>query len=227
MSSSLPGSLLPTGVAEALQPHGSQQLLTAGLFLLLFLLLLRLAHQDGVQLPGLCPRALPPPALQPPGLLLPGPLLAKPAGELLCPRIHTLLQPHRLSIHLSCGRGLFQEGFADELWNVLQYTMIRPSAVLFCLLTVNMILFEYSVRLFSLMVPFAFQCALTGLCFGGVNMTNVEWMESLIFFDQLLFFLQLRFIFIHRTFCCTKIKMCWTHQRAYVRLLGTHTWKRQ
>lgn len=80
----LPGSLLPTGVAEALQPHGSQQLLAAGLFLLLLLfLLLRLAHQDGVELLRRRLRALQLPALQPPGLLLPGSLLAGPAGELL------------------------------------------------------------------------------------------------------------------------------------------------
>ncbi len=85
MSSSVSGALLLTGVAEALQPHGSQQLLAAGLLLLLLFLLLRLTHKDGVQLPRLHLRALPLSALQPPGLLLLAPLLAGPAGELLCP----------------------------------------------------------------------------------------------------------------------------------------------
>lgn len=85
-SSPLPGSLLLPGVAEALQPHGSQQLLAAGLFLLLLLfILLRLTHEDGVRLRRLHLRALPLSALQPPGLLLPAALLAGPAGELPCP----------------------------------------------------------------------------------------------------------------------------------------------
>lgn len=91
MSSSLPGSLLLTGVTEVLQPSGSQQLLATGLFFLVLVLLLRLTHPDAVQLPQLPLRALPLSALQPPGLLLPAPLLAGPAGELLCPRICTLL----------------------------------------------------------------------------------------------------------------------------------------
>lgn len=83
--SSFSGPLLLTGVAEALQPHGFQQLLATGLLFLFLLLLLRLTHQDGVQLLGLCVRALPLSALHPPGLLLHAQLLAGSAGELLCP----------------------------------------------------------------------------------------------------------------------------------------------
>lgn len=83
--SSFSGPLLLAGVSEALQPHGSQQLLAAGLLFLLLLILLRLTHQDGVRLLGLRLRALPLSALHPPGLLLHAQLLAGSAGELLCP----------------------------------------------------------------------------------------------------------------------------------------------
>lgn len=105
--SSPSGSLLSIRFTETLQPHGSQQLLPTGLFLLFLFLLLQLPHQNGVQLPRLHLWALPLSALQPPRLLLPAPLLARPAGELLCPWIRTLLQPDRLPVCVSHGGELF------------------------------------------------------------------------------------------------------------------------
>lgn len=112
----LSGCLLLTGVPEVLQPGGPELLLPAGLLLLLLLLvLLRLPHQDGVRLRRIRFGALPPPALQHAGLLLPVTLLAGPAGGLLRPRLHVLLHQHRVSLRLSGGGELFQEGFVDGL----------------------------------------------------------------------------------------------------------------
>lgn len=139
---SLSGHLLLVRISDAQQPHGSQQLLPPGLLLLLLFLLFQLTHQDGAQLPQPLLRKLPPPELQHPSGLC-GQLLAGPAGGSFCLWVHTVLRSHRLSLYLHCGGELLQEGVSPELWNVLQCPMMRIYAVLLCILTINMIVFNY------------------------------------------------------------------------------------
>lgn len=95
--------------------------------------------------------------------------------------IHTPTQWRRIIL-----RGIFR-------WALRCVTMYYdPSTVLFCLLTVNMLLSKYSVRLD---VPLS----ISGCMFWLIVMINDEWMEMSI----LWLFLLLKFIFIHAT-CCYK-----------------------